>query len=59
MWGSDYPHGEGTFPRSEDILSSQLAEVPAAERWRMTTANAANFYGFPMPPARVGVTRGG
>jgi predicted TIM-barrel fold metal-dependent hydrolase len=52
MWGNDYPHGEGTFPRSQDILSSQLGEVPAAERRRMTSANTVDFYGFSMPPPK-------
>ena len=26
MWGSDYPHPEGTFPRSQQILKEILVE---------------------------------
>ena len=31
MWGSDYPHTEGTFPHSREQIARDFADVPAAE----------------------------
>ena len=31
MWGSDYPHTESTFPRSQEILCDILADVAPAD----------------------------
>src|SRR3954471_14634776 len=55
MWGSDYPHTESTFPRSQQILSDVLAGVAPADAVRITSANAAELYGFEVP-ARTGGT---
>jgi predicted TIM-barrel fold metal-dependent hydrolase len=46
MWGSDYPHTEATFPRSQQILERILADVPAPEREKITSANVARLYHF-------------
>ena len=46
MFGSDYPHTESTFPRSREIMSDRLADVPAAEREKIVFDNAARLYGF-------------
>jgi hypothetical protein len=46
MWGSDYPHTESTFPRSQEILQRILAGVPESERQQMTSANVARLYQF-------------
>jgi predicted TIM-barrel fold metal-dependent hydrolase len=48
-WGSDYPHTESTFPRSDEILAALLDEVPGPERLRITRDNAAALYGFAPP----------
>ena len=32
VWGNDYPHAEGTFRRSQELLSSQLGSLPDEER---------------------------
>ena len=32
MWGSDYPHQEGTFPLSQAILDEVFTGVPLEER---------------------------
>ena len=51
-WGSDYPHTESTFPRSQQIMGSRLAEVSADEQRKILWENAARLYGFaPAPPA--------
>ncbi len=46
MWGSDYPHQEGTFPLSQAILDEVFKEVPLVEREKMTSLTAAKLYGF-------------
>jgi predicted TIM-barrel fold metal-dependent hydrolase len=46
MWGSDYPHTEATFPRSQQILERILAGVPEEERAKITYTNVARLYHF-------------
>ena len=46
MFGSDYPHTESTFPRSREIMSERLAEIPPAECEKIVFGNAAALYGF-------------
>ena len=53
LWGSDYPHTESTFPRSREILSRILADVPADEVRHIVSGNCADLYGFALPPART------
>jgi predicted TIM-barrel fold metal-dependent hydrolase len=50
MWGSDYPHPEGTFPNSRAILDEQFAGVAQDEIDRMTWRNAVDLYGIATPP---------
>jgi predicted TIM-barrel fold metal-dependent hydrolase len=52
MWGSDYPHTESTFPRSQEILCEILADVSPADARKIVSGNAANLYHFDPPPAR-------
>jgi len=46
MWGSDYPHTEGTFPRSREQIERDFADVPAPEVRKLVSDNAAVLYGF-------------
>jgi predicted TIM-barrel fold metal-dependent hydrolase len=46
MWGSDYPHAESTFPRSDELLATAFAGVPVDEQAMMVRGNCAAFYGF-------------
>ena len=32
VWGNDYPHAEGTFRGSRELLKTQLGDLPADER---------------------------
>ena len=32
VWGNDYPHAEGTFRGSRELIAQQLGDVPADER---------------------------
>ncbi|MFK7898939.1 MAG: amidohydrolase family protein [Myxococcota bacterium] len=46
MWGSDYPHTESTFPRSKEITSRILEDVPEEEQHAILRGNVAALYGF-------------
>jgi len=49
MWGSDYPHPEGTWPRSQEVLARQLEGLPESTIDRIVTWNAAELYRFRLP----------
>ena len=46
MFGTDYPHTEGTFPRSKEQVSIDFAGIPDAEVYQMVVGNAARLYGL-------------
>ena len=44
MWGSDYPHPESTFPRSQEILEEILKDCTEQEKEKIVGGNAAKVY---------------
>ena len=44
MWGSDYPHSESTFPKSQEILEDILADCTEEEKAKIAGGNAARVY---------------
>lgn len=44
QWGADYPHGEGTFPRSREILDHILQECTEDEKAKIVGGNCARIY---------------
>jgi predicted TIM-barrel fold metal-dependent hydrolase len=46
MWGSDYPHSEGSYPYSREALRASFWDVPVDEVRRMLSGTAAEVYGF-------------
>ena len=46
LWGSDYPHIEGTFPSSEKIVAESFADVSEEVVRKVTEENAAKLYGI-------------
>jgi predicted TIM-barrel fold metal-dependent hydrolase len=46
MWGSDYPHREGTFPYTRQALHWTFQGIDPAEVQKIIGGNAAHFYGF-------------
>ena len=61
MWGSDYPHSEGSWPFSREALRASFADVPEPEVRRMLAGTAAEVYGFDLDmlsdvAARIGPT---
>jgi predicted TIM-barrel fold metal-dependent hydrolase len=48
MWGSDFPHHDSTFPRSQDVLDEIFEGVPDEDRFRITVANCVELYKLPI-----------
>ena len=44
QWGSDYPHMESTFPRSQQILEEILVDCTEEEKAKIAGGNAARVY---------------
>ena len=51
MWGSDYPHHEGTFPKSRDVLAKLFEGIDITEREKadIIGGNAARLFRLPRP----------
>ena len=50
MWGSDYPHDEGTYPFSREALASGLLRLePEPTCSKILTENVAKLYDFDSP----------
>lgn len=46
MWGSDYPHDEGTFPHSREVIERTFNGLSESDRRKIVHDNAAKLYGF-------------
>ncbi|MCH8089225.1 MAG: amidohydrolase [Chloroflexi bacterium] len=46
MWGSDYPHDEGTFPHSQEVIERTFKDVSEEDKRKIVCGNAARLYGF-------------
>lgn len=46
LWGDDYPHHEGTWPRSQEVIDRTMADMTEEERQKVLGLNAAKLYGF-------------
>jgi predicted TIM-barrel fold metal-dependent hydrolase len=46
MWGSDYPHDEGTYPYTREHLRARFSAVPEDEMRMILAGNAAKLYDF-------------
>jgi predicted TIM-barrel fold metal-dependent hydrolase len=51
LWASDYPHPEGTFPHSQEVVERIFAGVPDHERDMIVAGNAARLYGIDLDRA--------
>ena len=49
MWGSDYPHSEGTWPNSRQELDKIFAGVNQADRDAIAGATAAEIFQIALP----------
>jgi len=57
MWGSDYPHPEGTWPHTREHVRETFRGVPESELRAMLGGNAAELYGFDVARLRPLVER--
>jgi predicted TIM-barrel fold metal-dependent hydrolase len=46
LWGSDYPHYEGTYPHSRQAIRHALHDKPEGEVRAILGGNAAHLYAF-------------
>lgn len=51
IWGADYPHHEGTFPRSKEVLAHLFDGIDISERDKadIVGLNAARLFRLPHP----------
>jgi hypothetical protein len=49
VWGNDYPHAEGTFRGSRELIAKQFVDVPAPERAAMIGGTLGRLLGFSSP----------
>ena len=47
MWGSDYPHPEGTWPNTEDSLMKNFRGLPEEDIRKILGENALRWYEMP------------
>ena len=52
MWGSDYPHDEGSYPYTTEALRFTFHDVPEPEVHKMLGLTAAEVYGFDVAKLR-------
>jgi hypothetical protein len=53
LWGSDYPHEEGTYPFSREHLRQVVGHLEPDQIQQFTAENAAKVYGFDIDALRA------
>jgi predicted TIM-barrel fold metal-dependent hydrolase len=51
LWGSDFPHPEGTWPHTRKVVDELFAGVETADRDAILGGNMAAIYGIEVPAA--------
>ena len=49
LFESDYPHGDGTWPDTQQVAQDVLRDLPADEIRKITHENASKLYRLPLP----------
>jgi len=49
LFESDYPHGDGTWPDTQDVMEKILGDLPTEEIKMISHQNAARLYDHPLP----------
>jgi predicted TIM-barrel fold metal-dependent hydrolase len=52
MWSNDYPHHEGTWPYSAEVIAATMAHLTDTQRRKILGLNAARIFGFEVPADR-------
>jgi predicted TIM-barrel fold metal-dependent hydrolase len=50
MFETDYPHGDGTWPDSQDVFEQFYGSLPPDEIAKISHENAAALFRHPLPP---------
>jgi predicted TIM-barrel fold metal-dependent hydrolase len=50
MVETDYPHGDGTWPDTQDVIADVWGHLPPDELRKICCENAAALYRHPLPP---------
>lgn len=59
LWGSDFPHSDGTYPETRQAIDRHCESVPEDEARKIFGQNAADLYHIPLPlPTVSGVDAG-
>ena len=53
LFESDYPHGDGTWPDTQQVIADVLGDLPVEEVRAITHENAARLYRHPLPEVCV------
>jgi predicted TIM-barrel fold metal-dependent hydrolase len=59
MWGSDYPHEEGTYPFTREHLRQVASQLDPSQIQQFVAENAASVYGFDLDALRPDADRFG
>jgi predicted TIM-barrel fold metal-dependent hydrolase len=51
MLETDYPHQDGTWPDTQEVLRRQIGHFPAADIRKLTWQNASTLFQHPVPDA--------
>ena len=46
MWASDYPHADGTWPYSDEVVERETSHLSAAVRRKILRDNAIALFGL-------------
>ncbi|MCB1708906.1 MAG: amidohydrolase, partial [Halioglobus sp.] len=57
MWGSDYPHPEGTWPNTAEYFKTTFSDFPEADGRKILGDNAVRFYGLDRAKLQVVANR--
>ena len=49
MVETDYPHGDSTWPDTQDVIERYWGHLPVEELRLLTHENAARLYRHPLP----------
>ncbi|HQV58201.1 MAG TPA: amidohydrolase family protein, partial [Ilumatobacteraceae bacterium] len=49
MVETDYPHGDGTWPTTQDLIADVWGHLPDDELRKICCENAASLYRHPLP----------
>ena len=51
MFETDYPHGDGTWPDTQEVVRGAWGHLPVEELRKVTHENAALLFRHPLPAA--------